>query len=553
MELIKLKIDGFKKIQSIDLDLASVNILVGANGCGKSSVLQSTHLGCCMIRQADRLDATNTSTVGVEELDYLPTDDYKTLGHGANWGNMKGTSSSKLTLIFNKDDGTEISANCELRSARNAGISISGTMAPELLPLLRQKKKFFSAYIPGISGVPNKEERRSRKVILKACSFGDSNVILRNALLLLKAEDAENIPTIERWLSEIIGSVTIRVDHDDDKDLHIHCSIVYQGGLERPLELAGTGFLQLIQIFCYVLLFNPGVLLIDEPDIHLHPNVQEKLAGVLAEIAKDRKMKVLMTTHSPFIVRGAPVDARVYWLQDGVKNSEDREAVELAIGWGAFGKKVILISEDGNLAHLRAIIAQWPEIERNVAFYPGSGFKSLPTPRQAKEIHDALGGKFKIIVHRDRDALTDTEVARLITQYQKEGIHLWFPQESDVEAYFCQPSFIESFLRCTLSDAEAYLDDALGKQQPIKEQFCNQRATLNQELHKQGGSPTNDDVWAEFASRPLKGAKGKFILGQLQNAIGQHIFSKTLILSSKLNGQVALDLKHKIEQVLSAS
>jgi ABC-type lipoprotein export system ATPase subunit len=550
MELVKLKVEGFKKIQEIELDLADVNILVGANGSGKSSVLQSAHLSCCLMRQADKVVLNSTSTVGVEQLDYLPTDDYKTLGHGTNWGNKAATPSSKLTLTFKKDDGTLVTASCELRSARNAGISISGNIPNDLSGLLRQKKKFFSAYIPGISGVPNKEERRSRKVILKACSFGDSNVILRNALLLLKEEDPTNIEKIENWLSNIIGPVSIKVGHDDDKDLHVNCSIIYQG-LERPIELAGTGFLQLIQIFCYVLLFKPGVLLIDEPDIHLHPNVQEKLASVLAQIAKDQRMKVLMTTHSPFIVRGAPVDAKVYWLQDGVKNSDDRPAVELAIGWGAFGKKAILLSEDGNTVHLRKIIAQWPEVDRNVAFYPGSGFKALPTPKQAKEIHDALGGKFRIIVHRDRDALTDEEVTRLVAEYQAEGVHLWFPQESDVESYFCQPNFIEGFLGCTLVDAENFLNGVLGNQQPIREQFNSQRAALNQELYKQGGSPTNDDVWNQFAPRPLRGAKGKYILGQLQNAIGQHRFSKALILGSTLNGQVALDLKHKIEQILA--
>lgn len=552
MELIKLKVEGFKKIQEIELELADVNILVGANGSGKSSILQSTHLGCCLIRQADRVDSARTNTVGIEELDYLPTDDYKTLGHKANWGNAAGSVSSKLSLAFRKADGTEVTAHCEIRSARNAGISVSGAIPAEAASLLRQKKKFFSAYIPGISGIPNKEERRSRKVILKACSFGDSNVILRNALLLLKQEDPANIEKIESWLFNIIGSVSIKVDHDDDKDLHVRCSIVYQG-LERPIELAGTGFLQLIQIFCYVLLFAPGVLLIDEPDIHLHPNVQEKLASVLAQIAKDRKMKVLMTTHSPFIVRGAPVDARVYWLQDGAKNSEDRSAVELAIGWGAFGKKAIMISEDGNIAYLRKIIEQWPEVDRNVAFYPGAGFKSLPTPKQGKEIHDALGGKFKIIVHRDRDALTDNEVTKLVADYQAEGVHLWFPKESDIEAYFCQSSFLESFLDCTLAEADAYLAEVFEAYSvPISDQFIKHRAAHNDELHKAGGSPRNEDVSTQFSVRPLKGAKGKFVLGNLSNRIGQHKFSKTLILASKLNGQVALDLKHKIEQVLGA-
>jgi predicted ATPase len=552
VELIKLKVEGFKMVNEIELDLADVNILVGANGSGKSSVLQAVHLGCCLVRQADRVDPTKTNTVGIEQLDYLPTDDYKTLGHKNNWGNGAGSPSSKVSLTFKNAEAKEIEAHCVIRSARNAGISVSGSVPQEASSLLRQKKRFFSAYIPGISGVPNKEERRSRKVILRSCSFGDSNVILRNALLLLKEEDEQNIKKIETWLSGLVGQVVIKVSHDDAHDLHIRCSINFQG-LERPIELAGTGFLQLIQIFCYVLLFNPGVLLIDEPDIHLHPNVQEKLAAVLADIARERSMKVVMTTHSPFIVRGAPSDARVYWLQEGAKNSLDRTAVELAIGWGAFGKKIVLVSEDSDLGFLRKLIAQWPEIDRNVAFYPGSGFKNLPTAQQAAELCSALGGKYKIVVHRDRDSLTDDETAKLVEAYEAEGVHLWLPAGSDVESYFCCPSFIELFVQCTSAEATGYVDAVLDKHPvPIREQFNKQRAAHNEELHKQGGSPTSDDVWASFQQRQLKGAKGKFVLGQLKTAIGSQKFSKEAILAAKLSGSVGLDLKHELEKALTS-
>lgn len=551
MKLVKLRVEGFKMIDEIELDLADVNILVGANGSGKSSVLQAVHLGCCLIRQAERVDPTRTNTVGIEQLDYLPTDDYKTLGHKKDWGNAKGSQSSKISLTFKGADDTETNAYCEIRSARNAGISVSGSIPTEASSLLRQKKRFFSAYIPGISGVPNKEERRSRKVILKACSFGDSNVILRNALLLLKEEDEQNIAKIEAWLSRLIGTVSIKVNHDDAHDLHIRCSIGFTG-LDRPIELAGTGFLQLIQIFCYVLLFGPGVLLIDEPDIHLHPDVQERLPAVLAEIARERDMKVVMTTHSPFIVRGAPSDAKVYWLQDGAKNSEDRTAVELAIGWGAFGKKIVFVSEDADLAFVRKLISQWPDIDRNVAFYPGSGFRNLPTAAQAAELRDVLGAKYKIVVHRDRDSLTDDEAERLTEEYKAAGVHLWLPAGSDVEAYFCSPEFIELFLQCPAAEASGHVEAVLaGQSVPIRDQFNKQRAAHNEELHKQGGSPTNEAVWNSAQTKALKGAKGKFVLGQLKNEIGPQKFSKERILAAKLNGAVAIDLKHRIEQILA--
>lgn len=550
MRLAKLKIENFKRVSSVEIPLADVNILVGANGCGKSSIIQAVHLACCVMRQADRVDAGRTSTVGVDELDYLPTDDYKTLGHGANWGNKEGTPSSKVTLSFQKQDGELIEATCKLRSARNAGISISGSVPADLTSLLRTKKSFFSAYIPGISGIPNKEDRKSKKVLLKACSFGDSNVILRNALLLLKESSPENILFIESWITKIIGPISIKVLHDNDNDLYVNCEITIDGAT-KPIELAGTGYLQLIQIFCYVLLFAPGVLLIDEPDIHLHPHVQERLVRVLSEVAKERGIRILLTTHSPFIVRGAPPGTNVCWLKDGGIESQNRQLVEVALGWGAFGKRLILVSEDSNTALLRKLVAQWPEVDRAVAFYPGNGYKSIPTAHQAQELASTLGGKFKILVHRDRDSLTDDEVQILRKRYEIAGSSLWLPVESDVESYFCASGFLEIFLSCSQEQAASYVTAVLEQHaDPIGNQFNSQRAAHNEELHAAGGSPANKDVWDACQHRPLKGAKGKFVFKQLKNKVPGNVFSEVNILNSTLGGQVALDLKHRIEQML---
>ena len=551
MRLTKLKIENFKKIVTVEIPLADVNILVGANGSGKSSIIQAVHLACCVMRQAERIDGGTTSTIGIEDLDYLPTDNYKTLGSGANWGNKKGTPGSTVTLSFENTGGALFEARCQMRSARNAGISATGSVPTDLSSLLRTKKKFFSAYIPGISGIPNKEERKSKKVILKACSFGDSNVILRNALLQLNELHSGLVSQIEGWIAGIIGPISITVQHSHDSDLFIKCEVTI-GGVVKPLELAGTGYLQLIQIFCYFLLFKPGVLLIDEPDIHLHPTAQERLVRVLAEIAKDHGTRILLTTHSPFIVRGAVIGTNVCWLDDGKMCSDNRGLVELALGWGAFGKDLIIVSEDADTSMLRKLVAQWPSIDRRVAFFPGTGCRNLLTPDQAYQLHQTLGGKFKILVHRDRDSLTDEEIGWLSSEYSKNnGVDLWAPDESDIEAYFCRSDFLERFLACSKAVADGYLTTIFSKfHQTIQDQFNGQRKAHNQELHEGGGSPTNADVWTRFQSRPLRGAKGKFVLNQLKNTVPGGAFSLQKLAAFALDGSVAEDLKRKIEEVL---
>lgn len=535
MILNKIKIENFKKVRNVELDLADINILVGGNGSGKSSMIQAIHLASSVMRQAGRVDS-KTSTVDIDDLDYLPTNDYKLLGFNSTWGNKDGSPSSKITFSFlDPQQNVTNSAYCELRSARNAGISIKGHVPTSLTSFLRNKKHFFSAYIPGISGIPNKEEKKAKKVILKACSYGDSNVVLRNVLLLLKNENQVNISDIESWVREIMMSpISIDVAYNEDNDLSIKCKTTING-TDRPIELSGTGYLQLIQLFCYILLFKPAILLVDEPDIHLHPTAQSKLLKVLSRIASERKIRVILSTHSPFIVRDAPTNANVYWLENGQLNNVSRQSVELALGWGTFGKKVIIVTEDKKTIFLKHIISQWPQIDRLITILPGSGYQHLPNPEQANELCESLGGMYKVVIYRDRDSLTDSEVEKIKHNYSAKGANIIFSAESDLESYFCNSDFVGELCNKGKTFIDHKIDTILHtKATDIKNSFDSQRQAHNQELHKTGGSPTNEDVWDSFQTRPLKGAKGKFLFNQLKNALQSDNFDEVKVTTSNI-------------------
>lgn len=546
-QLDKIEVKKFKQIESIEMNVADLNILVGSNGSGKSSILQALHLASCLMRQADRIRPNTTSMVRVVDLDYLPSDEYWRLGHQADWGNKAASPSSSVAFSFQDEEGSEKTATLTMRSARNAGISVQGNLPDEIRSQFRGEDTFFSGFIPGISGIPNLEAKNARRVVLKACSFGDSNVYLRNALDLLS--DAQ-IAQIEDWLRPLLGDVKINVSFDNDKDLNINAQAELKGVMV-PLELLGTGYLQLIQIFCYVLLFKPKILLVDEPDIHLHPTVQEALPSVLSEIAETQSLKIVLSTHSPFIVRGAPAATNVIWLDDGKIVSDDKSLVEMALGWGAFGKKVIVVTEDAKNDILKKLIRQWPEIDRAVTVLPGRGYKQLLKKDEAEELRQALGEKFKILVHRDRDSLTDHEVTDLIASYASEGVSLWFTEESDLEAEFCSPTFISSLTGETVELCQQWLSELLGTNAaPISDQFASQRQAHNQELYAQGGSPTNDQVWQALQAKPLKGAKGKYVYKQLKNKISKNRFSDQTVLSHDGHAELAPSLKTALETLL---
>lgn len=549
MQLKSIKVEKFKRIDEIDLPLSDLNILVGSNGSGKSSILQALHLASCLMRQAERIRASSTAMVRVSDLDYLPSDEYWRLGHGADWGNKATSPSSKVRFKFSDAAGDEIAALCEMRSARNAGISVQGELPEQIRLQFRGAETFFSGFIPGISGIPNVEQKNSKRVVLKACSFGDSNVYLRNALNLLSPE---GLHQIEVWLQPLLGDVKLKIKFDEALDFQIFAEAEI-GGLSTPLELLGTGYLQLIQIFCYILLFNPKILLIDEPDIHLHPSVQERLAENLLEIARAQGIKIIMTSHSPFIVRGAPAGTNVVWLSEGKKQSDNRSVVELALGWGAFGKKVIVVSEDAKNDFLKKLIRQWPEIERAVTVLPGRGYKHLLKKEEAAELRDSLGGKFKILVHRDRDSLTDEEVERLKADYNVDGVRLWLTDQSDIEAEFCDPGFLSSLTGRPIHECETWLTEVQAQNQvPIRDQFNKQRGAHNEELYKAtGGSPVNDDVWNTLQAQPLKGAKGKFVFNQLKNKAPGNVFSEEKIIAHAGFPERAASLKANLQDLLA--
>src|SRR5690606_8463841 len=109
----------------------------------------------------------------------------------------------------------------------------------------------------------------------------------------------ERLAKLNELVKQVHPGVQVEVTFDEREDYHISATLRTDGLADdsRPLETAATGVLQVVQIFAYLILFEPKVMLIDEPDAHLHPNKQERLIEALERAAPEYNTQVILTTH----------------------------------------------------------------------------------------------------------------------------------------------------------------------------------------------------------------------------------------------------------------
>jgi predicted ATP-binding protein involved in virulence len=104
-----------------------------------------------------------------------------------------------------------------------------------------------------------------------------------------------------------------------------------KNGVELNLSDLSTGEKQIIYRIGYVLKelgnLNGGIILIDEPEISLHPKWQLKLNDFLIEIFKGYDVQIIIATHSPYVISNLKNENEACIKID--RNSTESRAISL--------------------------------------------------------------------------------------------------------------------------------------------------------------------------------------------------------------------------------
>lgn len=526
--LESITVRGFKATQEATIPLDRVTILVGPNGCGKSSVLQAIHWAA---RAASYVLPKNSKEmISFERLDYVPSSEPLSALHK---GELKSdASSTPVEVVFShRPVGSEAaSATVRIRAARNRGgitayMDGGGAVTP-----YKQRFQFITAYIPGLAGLSERESILAQPTLRRQAASGDAGGVLRNILLNLRSrrvgeidetQGRERLLRLNQLVQQVHPGVQVNVAFDEREDYHISATVQTDGfaGQSRPLETAATGVLQVVQIFAYLILFEPKVMLIDEPDAHLHPDKQERLIESLERAAPEYDTQVILTTHSPHIVRAASPAAKLVWMKDGMVETSDDDAIRRLLGWGGLDKGALFFVEDEDDKPLRALLRQWPDLARQLSVCRCFGIENLPRDKFLEGLLVDGELKIKALLHRDADFMNAEEAERWRQGFKTPGVHPWVTAESDIEAYFCQADYLAALYGVPLEEAESWRQEAAKKVSKARETFLAKRQNVVRVVWPNGGSPDAEAMWTAAGGISPATVKGKKLHAALKPVV----------------------------------
>lgn len=213
MKLKRIRIEEFKSIKNLELPIEEVNLLIGGNNSGKSSVLQAIHFAITCLRSANQYGKSSSqpaTTLGVDQFSFLPTTEIMKIRHG---GMMTQDSGPSFTFFFDDAQGDPKQFKLQLKRGKNANVALKYTSNTAFFRQASNSQKPYSIYVPGLAGLSLLEERRANAVVTSGIAQGDSNLYLRNLLLRI-SDDSEKFKRLHSLLSIIFPKTAIDTQFD---------------------------------------------------------------------------------------------------------------------------------------------------------------------------------------------------------------------------------------------------------------------------------------------------------------------------------------------------
>ncbi len=307
-----------------------------------------------------------------------------------------------------------------------------------------------------------------------------------------------------------------------------------------PLEIAngGSGFLQFLLLAAFLYVHENSILLIDEPDSHMHVRLQQGMYDWLQKMASEKRVQLLISTHSEVIINSTDTDYICTFFGKVPKSIRgDKQQIIDALKKisamdiiNAQDKKFIFFAEGVN--DLR-ILKTWAskskhEVEKYLSevFFESTGDDQIENAREKYKYLRVVEPSIKGFFIRDN-------VSKTVASQVPPGLEVWYWPRKEIENYLVIPALLERFVQ---------------KQEPIGGLFVKGRLKAAQQYLKDNLPP---NVYKDPLIHDIDG-KGSDFLEKFFKEIGIKISKGEFwqIADLMQMGEIHNDIKQVLDVLL---
>ena len=338
MKINSVRVQNFKSLKDITLDLGDITLLTGVNSCGKSSFIQTLLL---LKQNENRINIARSPIVNIKG-DYLDLGNKRDIlfqeAFDENISIEVKSTERNSSFVFNNKD-LKMIANFPLLGVEesfslfNDDFQYISTdrIAPSITYELSDEN--IEKNLIGIRGEYTAHylaTNRHKKIPIEALRHPDS-----------KTEQL--LENVSLWLGNISDGIEVKAQvYEELQNVNLTYSYTYGETTTNdfsPLNI-GFGVTYVLPIIVAILKAKPeDLLIIENPESHLHPAGQSKIAELCA-IAAANGVQIIIETHSDHFLNGLrvatkkkmiePEQSQVYYFRKE-KNSLESIADNLRI------------------------------------------------------------------------------------------------------------------------------------------------------------------------------------------------------------------------------
>ncbi|OCK42695.1 hypothetical protein BA195_13855 [Tenacibaculum soleae] len=328
MHLKSIQIKNFKGFKNLSFECnQNFNVVIGENNIGKSTIFEALLIWESCFKRIINAKRTNFYKADGGNT-YIPFGDL-TFIRLINDTDLFFEAPNQARITVNiKDKENVFALTFELSKPKSISNSylrfktINHKEFEKFASFLKHKQikldeAIFIYQTKPVSNILNKEPFMNSGQVLKKISIGKSGEVLRNKIIKKKATNRTNLENqISKVLNQKINFYCTnekRFQKDEYIDLKVS-----NGTKNLDIHLQGSGFLQVAEIFSTIdYLENAmNILLIDEPDSHIHAKLQKKL---LQELRLINNTQTFVISHNDTFVSELNPD-ELFYLNNESKN-----------------------------------------------------------------------------------------------------------------------------------------------------------------------------------------------------------------------------------------